>query len=98
MVKAINTNKKLLAFDLVRGSDTYDEVKNSCMVYENNQKRHASSLNNTNDEEKTEMELEVEKVRKQVEEMRLMPVKATALRDTYERYNKVYLLCQVWPH
>lgn len=72
VVKAIKTDKKMLEFDLVCGSNSYDEVKNSCIVYESNQKLHASSLNYVNDEDETEMELEVEKLRKQVEEMRLM--------------------------
>lgn len=36
VVKAIKTHKKMLEFVLVHGSNTFDEVKNSCTVYENN--------------------------------------------------------------
>lgn len=40
VMKAIKTDQKMMVFVLIRGNNTFEKVKRSCLNYEGNQKLH----------------------------------------------------------
>ena len=55
VMKAIKSDQNMMELVLVRGDDTFEKVKKSCLGYERNQKLHdlcGSSSNSNNKKEK----------------------------------------------
>ena len=76
VMKAIKTDQKMMEFVLVRGDNTFEKVKKSCLDYERNQKLHdlGSSSSNT-DNKKDVNETTMEDLCQQMKQMQLMMAK-----------------------